>query len=97
MSEPIPEEYTDLFEKRAFAHLATLLPHGTPHVTPVWVDYDGEHLLVNTPQGTRKDRNMQEQPHVALSIQDPENPLPLSHRAGPSGCQHRRRRSRSHR
>jgi PPOX class probable F420-dependent enzyme len=64
----------DLFEKRAFAHLDTLLPDRTPHVTPVWVDYDGEHLLVNTPQGNRKDRNKQERPHIALSIQDPENP-----------------------
>ena len=74
MTKQIPDEYLDLFEKRIFAHLATLLPDGSPHLTPVWIDYDGQHLLVNTPQGTQKDRNMQERPSVAISIQDPDNP-----------------------
>ncbi len=74
MPAQIPAELLDLFQKPAFAHLATLMPDGTPHVTPVWVDYDGEHVLVNTPQGTRKDRNMQARPPVALSILDPDFP-----------------------
>lgn len=74
MTKPIPADMLDLFEKRSFAHLATLMPDGTPHVTPVWVDHDGEHVLVNTPQGTRKDRNMRARPHVALSILDPDSP-----------------------
>ena len=74
MTERIPDEFTDLFERRAFAHLATLMPDGTPHITPVWIDYDGEHLLVNTPRGTVKDRNMEARPQVAVSIQDPQNP-----------------------
>lgn len=49
----IPEEFTDLFEKQTFAHFSTLLPDGTPHVTPVWVDYDAEteRLLIKFCQG----------------------------------------------
>ena len=74
MAEVIPEKYRDLFEKKAFAHLATLNPDGTPQVTPVWVDYDGKHIVVNSARGRRKDKNMEQNRAVALSIQDPENP-----------------------
>ena len=74
MAEIIPENYKDLFDKKAFANLATVMPDGTPQVTPVWVDYDGTHVLVNSARGRRKDRNMESNPAVALSILDPENP-----------------------
>jgi PPOX class probable F420-dependent enzyme len=74
MAETIPEKYRDLFEKKAFAHLATLNSDGTPQVTPVWVDYDGTHIVVNSARGRRKDKNMERNRAVALSIQDPENP-----------------------
>jgi PPOX class probable F420-dependent enzyme len=70
----IPDEFLDLFKKRAFGHLATLMPDGTPQVTPVWVDYDGTHVLVNTARGRQKDRNMQRNKMVAVEVQDPENP-----------------------
>lgn len=73
--QPIPESHRDLFEKRAFAHLATLMPNGTPQVTPVWVMLD-EHgyIIVNSAKGRQKDRNMRARRRVALCIQDPENP-----------------------
>jgi PPOX class probable F420-dependent enzyme len=74
MAGPIPEKYRDLFEKKAFAHLATLNSDGTPQVTPVWVDYDGTHIVVNSARGRRKDKNMEHNRAVALSIQDPDNP-----------------------
>jgi PPOX class probable F420-dependent enzyme len=74
MAEVIPEKYQDIFEKKAFAHLATLNDDGTPQVTPVWIDYDGEHVLVNSARGRRKDKNLRSHPAVALSIQDPDNP-----------------------
>ena len=74
MAEVIPEKYKDLFEKKAFANLATLMPNGTPQVTPVWFDYDGTHILVNSARGRRKDKNIERNPAVALSIQDPDNP-----------------------
>ena len=70
----IPKKYEDLFKKRAFGHLATLMPDGSPQVTPVWVDYDGEYVLVNTARGRQKDLNMERDPRVALEIQDPDNP-----------------------
>ena len=68
------EKYKDLFEKRAFAHLATLMPDGSPQVTPVWVDYDGAHIIVNTARGRQKDRNLQKDSRVAIEVQDPDNP-----------------------
>ncbi len=70
----IPENYLDLFEKRAFAHFATLMPDGSPQVTPVWVGYDGEHVLVNTAVGRQKTRNVERNAKVALDILDPDNP-----------------------
>jgi PPOX class probable F420-dependent enzyme len=70
----IPDKYLDLFQKRAFANLATLMPDGTPQVTPVWVDYDGTHVLVNSARGRQKDKNMQRNAAVSMSILDPDNP-----------------------
>jgi PPOX class probable F420-dependent enzyme len=74
MPETIPSEYLDLFQKRAFAVLATLMPDGSPQVTPVWCDFDGTHVLVNSARGRVKDRNMRRDPRVALAIMDPDNP-----------------------
>ena len=74
MAGSIPEKYTDLFQKRAFASLGTLMPDGRPQVTPVWVDYDGEHVLFNSAKGRQKDRNVRRDPRVSLAIIDPENP-----------------------
>jgi PPOX class probable F420-dependent enzyme len=70
----IPERYRDLFTKKAFAHVATVGRDGAPQVTPVWVDYDGAHVLINTARGRVKDKNLQRNPTVALSVQDPDNP-----------------------
>lgn len=74
MATQIPDAYADLFHKKAFAHLATVMPDGTPQVTPVWCDYDGTLVRINTAKGRVKDRNMRRNPQVALEIQDPENP-----------------------
>lgn len=70
----IPEQYRDLFNKKAFAHLATLMPTGQPQVTPVWCDFDGTHVIVNSAKGRQKDRNMRRDPRVSLALSDPENP-----------------------
>lgn len=72
----IPADAQDFFEKRTFAHVGTLLPDGAPHVTPVWVDYDAEadRLLVNTERGRRKERNVQSDPRVSVSMTDPDDP-----------------------
>ncbi|HZR30223.1 MAG TPA: PPOX class F420-dependent oxidoreductase [Terriglobales bacterium] len=70
----IPEKYADLFKKKAFANLATVMPDGSPQVTPVWVDYDGKHVIFNSAEGRQKDKNLRRDPRVALSIVDPDNP-----------------------
>src|ERR671922_2782424 len=74
MADKVPEQYKDLFTKVAFAHLATLMADGSPHVTPVWCDYDGTYIRINSAKGRVKDRNMRRNKKVALSIQDPDNP-----------------------
>jgi PPOX class probable F420-dependent enzyme len=74
MPDGIPNKYLDLFNKKAFANLATLMPDGQPQVTPVWCDFDGEHVLINTAKGRQKDRNLRREPRVSLSISDPDNP-----------------------
>ncbi len=74
MSSPILDKYLDLFDKKVFAGLATTMPDGSPQVTPVWIDFDGENLLVNTAVGRRKDKNLQHDGRVALMLVDPDNP-----------------------
>ena len=71
----IPSGYLDLLEqKKAFAHLATLMPDGSPQVTPVWFDYKDGRIRVNSAKGRTKSRNMKEGSRVALAIMDPDNP-----------------------
>jgi PPOX class probable F420-dependent enzyme len=71
----IPETFTDLLTtKKAFANLATINPDGTPQVTPVWFDWDGRQVRINTAKGRLKDKNLRRTPMVALSIMDPDNP-----------------------
>ena len=70
----IPQGHRDILDKKAFAHLATVGADGRPQVTPVWIDLDGGHLRFNTARGRVKTRNLERNPQVALSIQDPDNP-----------------------
>jgi PPOX class probable F420-dependent enzyme len=70
----IPDQFLDLMEhKKAFAHIATVMPDGSPQVTPVWFDYAGGRIRVNTARGRVKARNMTEGAKVALAIMDPDN------------------------
>ncbi len=71
----IPDKYLDLVQqKAAFASLATVMPDGSPQVTPVWVDYKDGIIRVNSAKGRVKVRNMKEGAPVALAIMDPDNP-----------------------
>ena len=65
----IPEDYRDILEKKSFVHLATMMQDGSPQVSPVWVEYNGDHIVVNSAKDRLKDRNMR-----ALSATDPDNP-----------------------
>ncbi|WP_049898258.1 pyridoxamine 5'-phosphate oxidase family protein [Halococcus agarilyticus] len=72
----IPESFHDLFERETYAHFATVMPDGTPQVTPVWVDYDvdADRVLVNTERGRRKEQNVTRETKVGLSMVDPDDP-----------------------
>ena len=71
---PFPEKYLDLVDKKiAFANIATLMPDGTPQVTPVWFDYSDGLIRVNTATGRVKAKTLVEGAPVAISIMDPDN------------------------
>lgn len=71
----IPDNYLDLVQqKKAFANLATMMPDGTPQVTPIWIDYADGKIRMNTAKGRTKARNLKAGVPVALSIMDPDNP-----------------------
>ena len=74
MAALIPASHLDLFEKKAFAYLATHLQDDAMLVNPVWCDYDGTHVLINSAQGRLKDRMMRRNPSVTLCVADPDNP-----------------------
>jgi PPOX class probable F420-dependent enzyme len=74
--ESIKPGFDDLFrdDVKAFAFLATLMPDGTPQVTPLWFNTDGEHILINSAKGRVKDRNMRDRPEIAMTIMDLADP-----------------------
>ena len=74
MAAQIPDGFKDILNKRGYAHLATLMRDGSPQVTPVWYDFDGTNIRINSAKGRLKDKNMRRAKQVALSIQDPDNP-----------------------
>ena len=62
-----------LLREPAHCQIATLMPDGSPQITQVWVDTDGEHILVNTAEGRQKTRNVQRDQRVAVNVIDPAN------------------------
>jgi PPOX class probable F420-dependent enzyme len=70
----IPSEATHLLKGKHFAHVATLMPDGSPQVSPVWVDVEDGQVLFNTAEGRLKPKNLRRDPRVAISIVDDENP-----------------------
>ena len=70
----ITPEIAKLFQGKNFASLATLMDDGSPHVAPVWVDLDGNTILINTAAGRVKEKNIRRDNRIALSIYDQENP-----------------------
>jgi PPOX class probable F420-dependent enzyme len=64
-----PDEIA-LLRERNLGHVGTTMPDGTSHVTPVWVDTDGEAILFNTAKGRVKHRNLMRNPSVAVSVVD---------------------------
>jgi PPOX class probable F420-dependent enzyme len=71
---PLPDELVDLLRRPSTCYIATTMPDGSPQLTQVWVDTDGEHIVVNTVQGHQKERNIRRDPRVAVTVSDPANP-----------------------
>lgn len=63
-----------LFKGKNFAFVASLMIDGAPQITPVWIDYDGKFLLINTAEGRTKQKNFERDPRVAISVVDQSNP-----------------------
>jgi PPOX class probable F420-dependent enzyme len=74
MPAKISEGVRKLLEAPNVANLVTLMPDGSPQVTPVWVDFDGTHILVNTAEARQKTRNVRRDPRVAISVFNHESP-----------------------
>ncbi len=74
MSATLSEGVKKLFREPNYGHMATLMPDGSPQVSPVWVDIDGNRILVNTAEGRVKPRNVRRDARVAISIYNQDNP-----------------------
>ena len=70
----IPEAFREILNKKSFVHLATNMKDGAPQVTPVWVEQEGNLIVVNSAKGRVKDKNIRRDSRVALSTTDPDNP-----------------------
>lgn len=70
MSIEIPENRRELltWEKKAMAFLALTLADGSPQVTPLWFDWNGTHIIINTARGRVKDKVLRKHPRIALAI-----------------------------
>lgn len=66
----LPDALKRVLDGKAFAHLTTLDPDGTPQASAVWIMRDGDQLVLNTAEGRRKWRNLKNDPRVAISIND---------------------------
>ncbi len=68
------EKQASLLLDKNLAVVATIRPDGTPQVTPTWVDWDGEHVLINTAEGRWKPKYLRRDPRVSVFVLDPDNP-----------------------
>ena len=69
----VPESYRDMFVRPIVVALVTLMPDGQPQATPIWADYDGTYVRVNSARGRQKDKNMQLGARVAMLVIDPDD------------------------
>ena len=74
MPETLTQEMKQLLDRPNFAHLATLMPDGSPQSVPVWVGREGDRILVCTGDGSLKAKNTRRDARVALSVVDFEDP-----------------------
>lgn len=73
MAEELTGGDIALLSEKQIAHIATVMPDGTPQLTAVWVDTDGTAVLFNTAKGRQKHRNLERNPKIAISVVDAAN------------------------
>lgn len=73
MATELNDAAKQLLQQPFICNFATLLADGSPQITPVWVDYDGSNILINTSEGRQKTKDVQRDPRVALDVVDPQN------------------------
>ncbi len=74
----LPQDVRRLFEGPHYAHLATLLPDGGPHSVPLGVGMEGDRIALLTSPSSRKARNLDRDPRVAISITDRDRPFAMA-------------------
>jgi PPOX class probable F420-dependent enzyme len=74
MTITLPKDVIEMIEGKNFGYISTISPDGWPHVTPVWVDREGDTLLINSTEGRKKVNNVQKNPKVSVAITDSNNP-----------------------
>ena len=74
MPQPLSADIRQLLDRPNFAHLATLMPDGSPQSAPVWDGREGDRILVCTGEGSLKAMNTRRDPRIALSIVDLQDP-----------------------
>jgi PPOX class probable F420-dependent enzyme len=74
MPVKIPQSLKTILENKAYGHVVTYNAKGKPELTMVWVDVDGDEVLINTAEGRRKPQNIRQNPQVIVSVQDRNNP-----------------------
>jgi nitroimidazol reductase NimA-like FMN-containing flavoprotein (pyridoxamine 5'-phosphate oxidase superfamily) len=61
--------------------LATVMPSGAPHLMPVWAVWHQDRLWFSSAIGSRKARNLADEPRCTLSTDDPLEPVVVQGRA----------------
>ncbi|WP_282783804.1 MULTISPECIES: TIGR03618 family F420-dependent PPOX class oxidoreductase [unclassified Nocardia] len=74
----LPEAVRNLFTGTNYAHIATLLPDGSPHTVPIWVDVEGDTIVFLTGPDARKARNLERDDRVAISVTDHQRPFVMA-------------------
>jgi PPOX class probable F420-dependent enzyme len=73
MADALSPKARELIARPVLASLATLNPDGSPQITPLWVDIDGDDVVFNTARGRKKARNLERDPRVAVTVVDPDD------------------------
>jgi PPOX class probable F420-dependent enzyme len=81
----LPDDVRALFERPNYAHVATLMPDGSPHSVPLWVGVEDDQIAFLTEPNSRKARNLERDPRLSLSISDSEQPTTMAQVRGRVG------------